>query len=248
MGSDDIAANRLEHAHTREAIRERFAAGPAHSHLRDFVYGGIDGAVTTFAIVSGVIGAQLSPHIILILGVANLLADGFSMSAANYLATRAEHEEARHAEAIERRHIVTAPEGERAEVREIFRRRGLEGDLLERVTEAVTADHDHWVRTMLRDEYGLPASIRAPFRAAASTFLAFVVCGLVPLLPFALKVTDAFVVASIATGVVFAAIGAAKSRWSPRPWWRSALETLVVGGGAAAVAYAIGAWLRTLVG
>jgi VIT1/CCC1 family predicted Fe2+/Mn2+ transporter len=100
---------------------------------------------------------------------------------------------------------------------------------------------------MLRDEYGLPASIRSPWRAAASTFIAFVLCGLVPLLPFAFKWGDAFLVAASATSGVFLAIGAAKSRWSPRPWWRSALETLAVGGGAAAVAYALGAWLRTLV-
>ena len=246
--NDEVAANRLEHAHTREAIRQRFAADPSHSHLRDFVYGGIDGAVTTFAIVSGVIGAELAPRVILILGVANLLADGFSMSAANYLATRSEHEEARRAEGIERRHIATTPEGERAEVREIFRRRGLDGDLLEGVTQAITGDQERWVRTMLRDEYGLPASIRSAWRAAASTFLAFVVCGLVPLLPFALGMDHAFVVASTATGVVFAAIGAAKSRWSSAPWWRSALETLLIGGGAAAVAYGIGAWLRTFGG
>lgn len=245
--SDDAAPDGLEHPHTREAIRERLASGPAHSYLRDVVYGGIDGAVTTFAIVSGVVGAQLSPRIVLILGIANLVADGLSMAAGNYLATRTEHEEAHHTATMERRHIAVAPEGERAEVREIFRRRGLEGDLLERVTEAITADRDRWVRTMLRDEHGLPASIRSPWRAAASTFIAFVVCGLVPLLPFLMELGDAFWAASTATGVVFFAIGAVKSRWSPRPWWRSGLETLAVGGGAAAVAYAIGAGLRTLV-
>jgi len=248
MMSNGGTPDRLEHAHTGEAIRERLAAGPSHSYLRDFVYGGIDGAVTTFAIVSGVVGAQLSPRIILILGTANLLADGLSMAAGNYLATRAEHEEIHHAETIEQRHIAVSPEGERAEVREIFRQRGIDGELLERVTEAITADQDRWVRTMLRDEYGLPASIRSPWRAAASTFVAFIVCGLVPLLPFVLGFGGAFGMASVATGVVFAAIGAIKSRWSPRPWWRSGLETLVVGGGAAVVAYAIGAWLRNLVG
>jgi VIT1/CCC1 family predicted Fe2+/Mn2+ transporter len=245
--SNDGTPDRLEHAHTREAIRERLAAGPQHSYLRDFVYGGIDGAVTTFAIVSGVVGAELSPRVILILGTANLLADGLSMAAGNYLATRAEHEEVHHAETIERRHIAVSPKGERAEVREIFRQRGIEGELLDRVTDAITADRDRWVHTMLRDEYGLPASIRSPWRAAASTFAAFLVCGLVPLIPFVMGLGSAFGTAAAATGVVFAAIGAIKSRWSPRPWWRSGLETLAVGGGAAVVAYLIGAWLRTLV-
>jgi vacuolar iron transporter family protein len=243
-----MPVDRPEHAHTHEAIRERLGAGPRHSYLRDWVYGGMDGAVTTFAIVAGVVGAQLSSQVILILGAANVVADGLSMAAGNYLATRSEHEEFRHVESIEHRHIETAPEGEREEVREIFRQRGLEGELLERVTEVITADRERWVRTMLRDEYGLPAAIRSPWRAAASTFSAFLVCGLVPLLPFVLGLRDAFWVATAATGLVFAAIGALKSRWSPAPWWRSSLETLVVGGGAAAVAYGIGAWLRHVVG
>ncbi len=212
------------------------------------MYGGIDGAVTTFAVVSGVVGAQLSPRIILILGAANLVADGLSMAASNYLATRAEHEELHYAEAVEHRHIETAPDGEREEVREIFRQRGLTGDLLERVTEVVTADRERWVRTMLRDEYGLPAMVRSPWRAAAATFSAFLLCGLVPLLPFVAGLPDAFWASAAATGLVFALIGALKSRWSIHPWWRSGLETLSVGGGAAGVAYGIGAWLRGLVG
>jgi VIT1/CCC1 family predicted Fe2+/Mn2+ transporter len=237
----------MEHEHSHEAIRARLAARPSQSHLRDWVYGGIDGAVTTFAVVSGVVGAQLPPGIILILGGANLVADGISMAASNYLATRAELEEFRHAEAVERRHIATSPAGEREEVREIFRQRGLEGSLLERVVEAITADRERWVQTMLRDEYGLPASVRSPWRAASATFSAFLLCGLVPLVPFVAGMRDAFWVSTVTTGFVFVAIGAVKSRWTVRPWWQSGLETLAVGGCAAAAAYGIGAWLRGLV-
>jgi hypothetical protein len=87
----------MEHEHTHDAIRQRVAVGPRQSYLRDWVYGGIDGTVTTFAIVSGVVGAHLSASIILILGSASLIADGFAMAAGNYLATRAEHEEFRYA-------------------------------------------------------------------------------------------------------------------------------------------------------
>lgn len=236
----------MEHSHTHEAIRERLSAGPRQSYLRDWVYGGVDGAVTTFAIVSGVVGANLSPSVILILGGASLIADGFAMAAANYLATRSEQEEFHYAEAVEQRHIATYPEGEREEVREILRGFGLAGDLLERVVAAVTADRDRWIRMMLRDEYGLPASVRSPWRAAVSTFSAFIVCGLVPLLPFVAGVKNAFWSASIITSLMFVLIGALKSRWSIRPWWYSALGTLLIGGGAAAVAYATGAWLRIL--
>ncbi len=235
------------------STRERPSASdsrpePAQSYLRDWVYGGIDGTATTFAIVAGVVGAHLSPRVILILGGANLIADGFAMAAGNYLATRSEHEEFRHAEAVERRHIKAFPEGEREEVSEILRGLGLVGDLLDRVVAVVTADRDRWVRMMLRYEYGLPGSVRSAWRAAGSTFSAFLLCGLVPLVPFVAGLTNAFAVASAATGLMFLLIGALKSRWSVHPWWHSGLTTLAIGGGAAAVAYAIGAWLRSITG
>jgi VIT family len=86
----------MEHEHSPEAIRARLATEPRHTYLRDWVYGGIDGAVTTFAVVSGVIGAELAPGIVLILGVANLIADGFSMAASNYAGTRTERDELRY--------------------------------------------------------------------------------------------------------------------------------------------------------
>lgn len=236
----------MEHEHTQKAIHERIAAGPPQSYLRDWVYGGIDGTVTTFALVAGVVGAHLPPRVILILGSANLIADGFAMAASNYLATRAEHGELQHAEAVERRHIEVAPEGEREEVREILRGSGIAGELLDRVVAVITSDRDRWVRMMIREEYGLPGTVRSPWRAAGSTFSAFLVCGLVPLLPFVAGMNRAFEVASTATGLMFVLIGALKSRWSVEPWWQSGMGTLVVGGGAAVVAYAIGAWLRGL--
>lgn len=236
----------MEHEHTREAIHQRLAACPGQSYLRDWVYGGIDGTVTTFALVAGVIGAHLASRIILILGSANLIADGLAMAASNYLATRSEREEFEHAEAVERRHIKTVPDGEREEVSEILRGLGIAGDLLSRVVTAVTADRDRWVRVMLRYEYGLPAVVRSPWRAAGSTFSAFLVCGLIPLVPFVAGLKSAFWVAVAATSVTFILIGASKSRWSIEPWWQSSLMSLAIGGGAASVAYAIGAWLRAL--
>lgn len=237
-----------DHEHTHEAIRERLTAGPRQSYLRDWVYGGIDGTITTFAIVSGVVGAHLAPNVILILGGASLIADGFAMAAGNYLATRAEHDEFDFAEAVERRHIEKFPEGEREEVREILRGIGVRDEMLEPVVGSVTADRDRWVRVMLRDEYGLPATVRSAWRAAAATFSAFLLCGLVPLVPFAAGLRSPFWTASAATSLMFLAIGALKSRWSIRPWWHAGLLTLAVGGGAAAVAFLIGAWLRSLTG
>jgi VIT1/CCC1 family predicted Fe2+/Mn2+ transporter len=236
----------IEHDHTPEAIRERLEGGPLHSYTRDWVYGGIDGSVTTFAVVAGVIGADLSPAIVLVIGMANILADGFSMAASNFLGTRTEHEELSHLEAIEHRHIERDPEGEREEVRQIYERKGFEGDDLRRVVDLITADRTRWVRTMLTEEYGLPQEVRSPWRAAAATFSAFFVCGLVPILPFVFKAGGAFLLSTVLTGFVFFAIGSLKSRWSTISWWRSGLTTLVVGSIAAALAYVTGVLLKGL--
>ena len=238
----------MEHEHSAEAIHERLIAGPSHNYLRDWIYGGIDGSVTTFAVVSGVAGAELSPWIILILGFANLFADGFSMAASNFLGTKAELDDWRRLEAIENRHVDLAPDGEREEVKQIFQLKGFEGDDLQRIVDLVTSDRQRWVHTMLTEEYGLPREVRSPWIAAISTFTAFVICGLVPLVPYLLKLPQSLEVSMIMTAIVFFAIGSAKSKWSTTSWWQSGLTTFAVGAIAAALAYATGLFLKSFVG
>jgi VIT1/CCC1 family predicted Fe2+/Mn2+ transporter len=236
----------MEHEHSPDAIRRRLESGPTHNYLRDWIYGGIDGAVTTLAVVTGVAGAQLSKWIIIALGFANLFADGFSMAASNYLGTRAEHDDWRRLEQIENRHIEIAPEGEREEVRQIFERKGFEGNELERIVELVTSDRERWVRTMLIDEYGLPHAVRSPWIAALSTFIAFLICGLVPLVPYLFGTEQSLTVSVVLTGIVFVVIGSIKSKWSTSPWWHSGLTTLLVGAVAALLAYFAGVIVRRL--
>jgi VIT1/CCC1 family predicted Fe2+/Mn2+ transporter len=237
----------MEHEHSVEAIKERLSAGPRHNYLRDWIYGGIDGSVTTFAVVTGVVGASLSPVIIVIMGFANLVGDGFSMAASNYLGTKSEHDDISHLATIERRHIELTPEGEREEVRQIFAAKGFAGADLERVVELITSDRERWVRTMLTEEYGLPQEARSPWKAAITTFSAFVICGLAPLIPFLINVGNPLRLSILITGAVFFAIGSVKSLWSTVPWWRSGLMTLSVGGIAAGLAYAVGVLLKNLV-
>src|SRR6185503_830455 len=219
---------KMEHEHSAEAIKQRLSVGPNHNYLRDWIYGGIDGSVTTFAVVSGVAGARLSPWIILVMGFANLLADGFSMAASNFLGTRAEHEDFKRLEAIEYRHVDLAPEGEREEVRQIFRNKGFSGTDLTRLVDLITSDRARWVRTMLTEEYGLPPEVRSPWLAAVCTFSAFLACGIVPLLPFLFGLRNALVLSMFLTGGVFFTIGSVKSRWSTSSWWSSGLSTFAV--------------------
>ena len=243
-------SSELGASHTPQAIRERLQAGPDHSDLRDFIFGAIDGTVTTFAVVSGVSGAGLAAGIVIILGVANLVADGFSMGISNFLGTRAEAQQRERVRRDERRHIREVPEGEREEVRQIFAEKGFSGDGLERVVEVITADPDRWLSTMLREEHGFPAQGASPWRAALATYIGFMLAGLVPLLPYIFQAVvpvvtfQPFLWSIILAGLTFFAIGAAKARFVDQRWYLSGLETLVIGGIAAGLAYVIGALLR----
>jgi len=235
----------VEHEHTPEAIRARLAGLPRISYLRDWVYGGIDGSVTTFAVVTGVGGADLSLRIILILGFANLVADGFSMAASNYLGTRTERQEADALRSREQRHIRSDPAGEQEEVRQLLAAKGFAGDDLERAVATVTSDDSRWIEFMLAEEYGLARAMRSPSAAALATFGAFTLCGLVPLLPFLLHVTNAFALSLVMTAIAFFVVGSARSRWLLLSWWRAGFETLALGSIAAALAYAVGWLTRT---
>ncbi|MEO1252978.1 MAG: VIT1/CCC1 transporter family protein [Pseudomonadota bacterium] len=238
----------IEHLHSPEAIAARLEEGPTANYLRDWVFGGIDGAVTTFAIVAGVAGAALSTNVILILGAANLLADGFSMAAGNYSGVKAERDDYERLRQMEHRHIKKAPEGEREEIRQIFAAKGFKGDDLERAVEIITASRERWVQVMLEEEHGAPKVERSPLASALVTFAAFFVCGAVPLVPFLFGGANALAAATIATLATFFAIGSLKSKWSTIPWWRSGLETFLIGAVAAGVAYSVGAALKGLVG
>ena len=237
---------KLEHDHSHDAIAHRIANGPTHNYLRDWIYGGIDGAVTTFAVVSGVSGARLSSWVILVMGFANLFADGFSMAASNFLATKAEHDDLKRLEAVEHRHIMVDPDGETEEVRQIFKQKGFSGDDLNRMVQLVTSDHERWIRTMLTEEYGLPFDVRSPWIAAVCTFSAVLACGLVPMIPFVFGFPRPFLFSIIMTGIVFFAIGSVKSRWSTASYLRSGMVTFLVGAIAAGLAYATGIFLRAI--
>jgi VIT1/CCC1 family predicted Fe2+/Mn2+ transporter len=243
-------AGSLEELHTPHAVRKRLRGGRPATYLSDFIYGAIDGAVTTFAVVAGAEGASLDERVVIILGGANLIADGFSMAVSNFLGSRAARQQRERARREEELHVRLVPEGEREEIRQLFAAKGFEGDDLERVVEVITADPELWVDTMMGEELGFGSAERNEFRAATATFVAFLVVGFLPLLVFVYdlvasgRVRHAFGWSAVMTGIAFVGVGALKSRFVDQTWWRSGLETLVVGGLAALLAYGAGALLQ----
>jgi hypothetical protein len=172
----------FHHEHDEMTILKRLRNQKKHSYLKDIVYGGIDGTVTTFAVVAGVIGAGLSTRAILILGVANLVADGFSMAMSNYMGTRTENQELDLIRRFEDFHIKQHPEGEVREVRQILKEIGFTEDLLEQNVKFYTSDKKRWIDLMISFEYGLALNQSSKIKAAVSTFLALVLFGSLPLI------------------------------------------------------------------
>lgn len=239
--------HQLAQAHRPEVIRAKLKAPPKDSVIADAVLGGIDGCVTTFAVVCGVGGAGLPPSIALILGCANLIADGFSMAVSNYESIKTTGELIRSVRQTEQEHIEKIPAGEQEEIRQIFKSKGFSGQLLEEIVHTISADRRLWVDTMLTEEHGLQKQSRNPLKAALMTFGAFVLVGAVPLLPLTVPYIDThtqFTLSTALAAVAFFSIGAMKSRFLSRPAIRSGFSTLLTGGAAAALAFGVGTVLR----
>ena len=221
-------------------------------YLPDFVYGGIDGSVTTFAVVAGVTGASLSPTIVLILGFANLFADGFSMAVGNYLSAKSRKEYSDKIRKSEEHSVINIPEEETEEIREIFSQKGFSGQQLDDAVEIITSNQDIWIDTMMKDEFGIFEDHTSPLKSALATFLSFNVIGVIPLLAYVLSYFsnslrgNTFTLSVILTSVAFFIVGSIKGRIVGVRWFFSGFETLLIGGAAAVIAYYVGYLLRGL--
>ncbi|MGB3851976.1 MAG: VIT1/CCC1 transporter family protein [Tunicatimonas sp.] len=222
-------------------------------YLGEFVYGGIDGSVTTFAVVAGASGAELSPSVIIILGFANLFADGLSMSIGAYLSHQSEKDNYEKHRKIEHWEVEHLPEEERAEIRDIYRKMGFEGTLLEQVTNQITANRNRWVDVMMKDELGMVEEPRSSLAIGGATFVSFIVVGLIPLLIYVYDYASgtvsprAFLIASALTSLAFMVIGWMKATVTQTSRVRAVLETLLLGGTAATLAYWVGDVLEKLI-
>ncbi|MGD1834494.1 MAG: VIT1/CCC1 transporter family protein [Nitrososphaeraceae archaeon] len=223
--------------------------------VEDFVYGATDGAITTFAVVAGVIGASLSPQIVLILGFANLLADGLSMSIGSYLSGKTQIEYVQKERRKEEWAIDNMVEEETNEIREIYKNKGFDNELLDEIVKVITSKKKIWVDTMMKEELGLIENNKSPLDIAVTTFSAFNIIGLIPLIPFiifffsgiSITSNNTFLLSIIFTAIAFFAIGVIKGKIVKKSPLISGLSTVGIGGIAAFVAYIIGYLLNMLV-
>jgi VIT1/CCC1 family predicted Fe2+/Mn2+ transporter len=250
----DTQAAARAHSHQAITRADEQHGGASSQYLGEMVYGGLDGIITTFAVVSGVAGAQLGTPVILILGLANLFADGFSMATGAYLSSKSEQEYYRREWQREAWEVEHFPDGERAELHEVYRKRGYAEDEARQLVEIQSREPLRWVKAMMVDELGMLADERNPLINALATFGAFVVAGSVPMLVYLLGLLVplpsglSFPISLALSGLALFGLGAAKVFVTKLNPWRSGVEMLLVGGLAAGVAYAVGALLKGLSG
>ncbi len=234
--------------HAEEVWHRKFQG----KYISDVIYGANDGIITTFAVIAGSVGATLSPGIIVILGLANLLADGFSMGASNFLSIRSEQDFYLAQKKREEWEVDNFPEIEKEEVRTILRKWGVSEDRIEDVLNDIISDKERWIDLMMKEELELQdATSENPFIHALVTFLSFVGAGFLPLMPYLFLDIPPYLqfkVAIATTSVVLFGVGSARSLVTTEPWFRSGLEMLFVGGIAAALAYSIGWAVKSFIG
>lgn len=220
-------------------------------YIGDFVFGANDGIITTFAVISGAAGAALSPGIVIILGLANLVADGISMGLSNYLSLRSRLDFQKKQRATEEKEVDEFPEAEKKEVSFILKKLGVPEENLERAVGAITQDKKRWVDLMMKEELGIfENNIDMPTKHGGVMAASFILAGALPLLPYIFGVAAdfQFTVSILATALTLFAVGAMRIFVTGANWFRSGTEMLFVGGLAAVAAYGVGAFVKIIFG
>jgi VIT1/CCC1 family predicted Fe2+/Mn2+ transporter len=238
----------VTNAEDREAYRIR------HEHsdvtggwLRPAVFGASDGLVSNFALISGVTAGTSESGAVLVAGLAGLAAGAFSMAAGEYISVRSQSEQALAEIETERLEIERNPRGEEFELAQLFVAKGLEPDLASEVAHQLSRDPDAALDVHVREELGLDTrDLPSATLAAGSSFAAFAVGALLPVLPYVFGATSLWPAAALTLTGLFLC-GAFVTRLTPRPWWYGAGRQVLVGLLAGAVTYAVGALVGTTI-
>jgi VIT1/CCC1 family predicted Fe2+/Mn2+ transporter len=228
--------------------RHRGLAGGGN--LRAAVFGVNDGLVSNAGLILGVAGATAEPGIILLSGVAGLLAGSFSMAAGEYVSVRSQREMYEYQIGLERDELSAYPEEEAKELALIYEARGLRWDEAKRLADSMIADPERGLDTLAREELGLnPDELGSPWGAAAFSFLSFAAGALIPLVPFLFGKGPATLYVSIGlTAAALFAVGSTLSLFTGRGALRGGVRMLLIGGAAGALTFVIGRLLGVSLG
>ena len=249
----DIAADSAVHARELSEVMGRegepWHVGGAGGMLRSIVYGFNDGLTANFGLVAGVIGASLSPHVVIVTGVAGAFADALSMGASGYLAAKSEAEVQAHQIEMERQEMRLMPELEEEELALIYEAKGLPKDRAQETAKAVMQDPARALETQVREELNIHPAELAPLKDGVVTGVATAVGAFIPILPFLVLPAGPAVWVSLTISMLaHFGIGAARSIFTGRGIWVSGRDMFLVGFGVAAVGYVIGDVLPRLLG
>lgn len=246
----DIHETRLAHSNKRAHEKHNQEQG---KYIKSLIYGGLDGIITTFAVVAGVAGASLSAGVVLVMGFANLIADGLSMSIGDYLSTKAEMEYKATERERETWEVEHYPEGEKQELIELYVNKGVEEDDAMTIVDIISKNKEAWVDIMMVEELGIIEEKESPIKNALVTFASFVFFGIIPILAYVFSMFIpvlkgiTFITACMLTALTLFILGALKVRITGKSWIISGFEMLLVGGVAATSAYFVGVLLGKVI-
>jgi VIT1/CCC1 family predicted Fe2+/Mn2+ transporter len=246
-----------ENANAGEASAKTGQLEIGHTHtdvsggwLRPAVFGAMDGLVTNIALVAGVGGAHASGRIVVLSGIAGLVAGAFSMALGEYTSVGTQNQAVKAEAAVERAELQRNPVAEQAELVEMYRKMGLSESTAELVAEEIHAnpDVDVAVRVHLTQELGVdPDEQPSPVVAAVSSFLCFAVGAVFPLLPFLFGLQSLWVGLGIG-GIGLFAAGAIVARFTQHSWWFNGARQLLFGAIAAGATYGVGSLIGVTAG
>lgn len=215
---------------------------PGGSIVRELVFGANDGLVAAFAVASGVNGAGVQSNVILIAGLAELIGGTISMALGAYLSTKSQIEYYRGEMNREEYEVDNFPEVETQEIREIYESKGFKGEMLDRIISHITSDKNRWIDIMMREELGLSLDQTVlPLKSGIATGAAYAFGALMPILPYLfMKPETGLVASALLTLSVLFGVGAAKTVVTGKNLWRSGLESMAIGGLAAAATFVAG--------
>lgn len=241
-----LAMDSAEHEQlqTDDDSKESWHSAESGGMLRNVIYGFNDGLTANFGLIAGMVGAGAQPHLVVVSGMAGVLADALSMGSSGYLAAKSEAEVYENERRKEKLELTVMPEIEARELSLIYQSKGMQAEEADRMVKALMTDKPAFLQEKMKQELEMETAAIHPLREGWITGLATAIGAIIPVVPFLITEGVPAIVASFAISMLaHFAVGAARSFFTGRNFWKSGMEMFVVGFGIAIAGYFLGEWL-----